>query len=67
MERKKVESFEDLRVWQKGIELVKCIYLITKEGELNRDFGLRDQLQKRGKGKGGRGKGSFAKFFLYTV
>ncbi|NEU84226.1 four helix bundle protein [Nostoc sp. UIC 10630] len=46
MERKKVESFEDLRVWQKGIELVKCIYLITKEGELSRDFGLKDQLRR---------------------
>ncbi|MCC5611172.1 four helix bundle protein [Nostoc sp. CHAB 5834] len=46
MERKKVESFEDLRVWQKGIELVKCIYLITKEDELSRDFGLRDQLRR---------------------
>lgn len=41
MERKKIETFEDLRVWQKGIDLVKEIYLITKYGELNRDFGLR--------------------------
>jgi len=46
MERKKIESFEDLRVWQKGIELVKNIYLITKEGDLSRDFGLRDQLRR---------------------
>ena len=46
MERKKVESFEYLRVWQKRIELVKCIYLITKEGELNRDFSLRNQLRR---------------------
>ncbi|HEY9742183.1 MAG TPA: four helix bundle protein [Coleofasciculaceae cyanobacterium] len=46
MEKKKIETFEDLRVWQKGIELVKQIYLITKEGELSRDFGLRDQLRR---------------------
>jgi len=46
MEKKKVESFEDLRVWQKGIELVKQIYLVTKEGELSRDFGLKDQLRR---------------------
>lgn len=46
MEKKKVESFEDLRVWQKGIELVKQIYILTKEGELSRDFGLRDQLRR---------------------
>ena len=46
MEKKKVESFEDLRVWQKGIELVKQIYLVTKEGELSRDFSLRDRLRR---------------------
>ncbi|MBD2511429.1 four helix bundle protein [Nostoc muscorum FACHB-395] len=46
MEKKKIESFEDLRVWQKGIDLVKHIYLITKEGELSRDFGFRDQLRR---------------------
>ena len=34
MEKKKIESFEDLRVWQQGIELVKQIYLITREGEI---------------------------------
>ncbi|HKC65671.1 MAG TPA: four helix bundle protein, partial [Pyrinomonadaceae bacterium] len=45
MDRKKIESFEDLRVWQKGIELVKEVYLATGDGELKRDFGLRDQLR----------------------
>ena len=44
--KKKVESFEDLRVWQKGIELVKQIYIITNEGKLSKDFGLRDQLRR---------------------
>ena len=46
MEKKKIETFEDLRVWQKGIELVKQIYLISNVGELSRDFGLRDQLRR---------------------
>jgi len=46
MQNKKVESFEDLRVWQKGIELVKQIYLVTEEGKLSKDFGLRDQLRR---------------------
>ena len=46
MEKKKIETFEDLRVWQQGIELVKQIYLITREGEISRDFGLRDQLRR---------------------
>lgn len=42
----KVESFEDLRVWQAGIQLAKQIYIISREGELSRDFGLRDQLRR---------------------
>jgi hypothetical protein len=46
MERKKIETFEDLRVWQKGIELVKQVYILTKDGELSRDFGLREQVLK---------------------
>jgi hypothetical protein len=29
MEKKKIESFEDLLVWQKGITLVKQVYLLT--------------------------------------
>lgn len=33
-----MEIFEDLREWQKGIESVKQIYLITKEGELSGDL-----------------------------
>jgi four helix bundle protein len=46
VEKKKIETFEDLRVWQQGIELVKQIYLITKEGNISKDFGLRDQLRR---------------------
>jgi four helix bundle protein len=43
---KKVMGFEDLLVWQKGLEIVKQFYLISKEGELCRDFALRDQLRR---------------------
>jgi four helix bundle protein len=45
-DRKKVERFEDLLDWQKGIELVKQVYALTADGRLGRDFGLRDQLQR---------------------
>jgi len=41
VDRKPIESFEDLRVWQSGIALVKEIYLLTGDGELKKDFGLR--------------------------
>ena len=33
-------------VWQKGTALVKQVYLLTAEGNLNRDFGLRDQMRR---------------------
>ncbi len=46
MEKKKIETFEDLRVWQKGIELVKQIYSITRQGDFSKDFRLRDQLRR---------------------
>lgn len=46
MEKQKINSFEDLLVWQKGIDLVKQIYLATESGKLGRDFGLRDQLRR---------------------
>ena len=46
MERRKIESFEDLMVWQEGIRLVKAVYLVTGDGDLKRDFGLRDQLRR---------------------
>ena len=44
--RKKIENFEDLLVWQKGMEVVKQVYLISKEGEFGKDFALRDQLRR---------------------
>ena len=46
MRSNKIETFEDLRVWQKGISLVKQVYLVTRQGEISRDFGFRDQLRR---------------------
>ena len=46
MNNRKIETFEDLKVWQKGIALVKQVYLATKQGEISRDFGLKDQLRR---------------------
>jgi four helix bundle protein len=45
-ERRKVRSFEDLLVWQMGIELVKRIYRVTTERDFSRDFGLKDQIRR---------------------
>lgn len=46
MERKRVESFEDLVVWQKGMALAKAVYELTGKGPIERDYGLRDQLRR---------------------
>lgn len=46
MQRTTIRTFEDLLVWQKAIEFVKEVYLITNQGDLKRDFGLRDQLRR---------------------
>jgi four helix bundle protein len=42
----KIRSFEDLVVWQKAMAFVKEIYVVTEEGGLRRDFGLKDQLRR---------------------
>jgi four helix bundle protein len=44
--RRKVRTFEDLLVWQMGIELVKRVYVLTSSGLFSRDFGLRDQIRR---------------------
>lgn len=41
-----VKRFEDLHVWQSARELVKAIYRHTKQGGYQKDYGLRDQIQR---------------------
>ncbi len=42
----KIERFEDIEAWQKGRELAKIIYKITAQGDIARDFALKDQLRR---------------------
>jgi len=42
----KIESFEDIKAWQKAKILSLKIYEITDSGALAKDFGLRDQLRR---------------------
>ena len=42
----KVKKFEDVIAWQKARELVKMVYEMTKEGDLARDFSLKDQIRR---------------------
>jgi len=38
--------FEDLEAWQAARKTVNLIYRMTRQPELTRDFGLKDQLQR---------------------
>jgi four helix bundle protein len=42
----KIERFEDIDAWQKGRELTKIIYKITSQGDIAKDFALKDQLRR---------------------
>jgi len=46
MSTNRIEKFEDLIAWQKARELTKNIYKINRQGEFNKDFGLRDQIRR---------------------
>jgi four helix bundle protein len=41
-----IRWFEDIQAWQEARILTKQVYVLTKEGPLSKDFGLRDQLQR---------------------
>ncbi len=42
----KIERFEDLEGWKKGLTLAGQVYKLTSVGEFARDFGLRDQVRR---------------------
>jgi len=42
----KVNSFEDLEVWQNASELAVDTYNLTSKGKLEKDYGLKDQFQR---------------------
>jgi four helix bundle protein len=42
----KIERFEDIESWKKARELTSRIYGLTAKGDLAKDFGLRDQIQR---------------------
>jgi four helix bundle protein len=41
-----ITRFEDIQAWQEARRLVKMIYGLTRSGDLAKDFGLRDQIQR---------------------
>ena len=43
---RKVERFEDLIAWEKGMDLAVHAYGLSDRGKFARDFALRDQLRR---------------------
>jgi four helix bundle protein len=39
-------SFEDIQAWQLARALTKDVYTLSGQGELGRDYGLRDQMRR---------------------
>jgi four helix bundle protein len=44
--KKKIESYQDLLVWQKSIDLVAGLYRIVAKLPLNEQYGLTSQLRR---------------------
>ena len=44
--KKDIKSFKDLIVWQRGMELVKAIYIATREMPEDERFGLTSQIRR---------------------
>jgi len=42
----KIERFEEIDAWKKARELTKIIYEITAQGNIAKDFALKDQLRR---------------------
>lgn len=42
----KISRFEDIEVWKLSRELVNMVYDLTERQRFNRDFGLKDQIQR---------------------
>jgi four helix bundle protein len=41
-----MSHFEELKVWQKAVDLAVTVYEITKRDPFNKDYGLRDQMRR---------------------
>ncbi len=41
-----VECFEELQAWRHARQLTRLVYEVTKQGSFDRDWGLRNQMQR---------------------
>lgn len=69
-----IQSFEDLKVWQKSRLLCKEIYALTSVGNFSKDYGLKDQINRFSgsimdniaEGFGRKGNLEFINFLTYS-
>lgn len=69
-----IQSFEDLKVWQKARILCTEIFSLTSIGNFSKDFGLKDQINRASgsimdniaEGFGRKGNVEFINFLTYS-
>lgn len=42
----KIKQFEDLEIWQKAAAIAVEIYVLSEEGKLKTDWGMKDQIRR---------------------
>lgn len=42
----KIKQFEDLEIWQKAAAIAIEIYVLSEQGKLKTDFGMKDQIRR---------------------
>lgn len=70
-----VRSYRELKVWQKGIELVKMIYELSRSFPKSETFGLASQMQRAAvsipsniaEGQGRQHTGEFRQFLHIAI
>jgi four helix bundle protein len=45
-EEGKIRNFKDLKIWQRGVELVKLIYVITNSIPVDEKYGIVSQMRR---------------------
>lgn len=71
----KIERFEDLDCWKAARVLVSLIYSLSSKGQMNKDYGLRDQIRRASvsvmaniaEGFSTKSKQEFARFLDYSI
>jgi four helix bundle protein len=69
-----IQSFEDLKVWQKARILCKEVFSLISAGDFSKDFGLKDQINRSSgsimdniaEGFGRKGNLEFINFLTYS-